>query len=126
MKQSYAPPEDELKGEMYRRIYLLLSKRGGGWRAAGAAFGLACGLLSVPVGLLAWAAAGFIGPVGIGPTLGLLSNIIFAVTLPLLAVGAFCLDLLEETPPRLPLPAESRRAGLKSWRHLRPGSPLDN
>lgn len=126
MKKIYALPEDELKGEMYRRICLLVSKQGGGWRAAGAAFGLACGLLSVPFGLLVWATAGFVGPAGIGPTLGLLSNIIFAVTLPLLAVGAFCLDLLEETPPRLPLPAGSRRAGRKSWRHLRPRSPLND
>ena len=126
MKKIYALPEDELKGEIYRRICLLVSKRGGGWRSAGAVFGLACGLLSVPLGLLVWAAAGFVGPVGIGPTLSLLSNIIFAVTLPLLAVGAFCLDLLEETPPIIPLPAESRRAGLKSWRHLRPRSPLNN
>jgi hypothetical protein len=126
MNKIYALPEDDLKGGLYWRIFLLVSKEQGGWTAVGVAFGLAGGVLSIPLALLLWVGARFIGPAGIGPTLNLLSTILFALTFPLLAVGAYCLDRLEKKPPILPLPTEPRPAVLRSWRHLRPRHPHYN
>jgi hypothetical protein len=116
----YAESDDRI----YLRIYLLLSK-GGGWPSFGVLIGLVGGLLSVPLASLLWTMSTFIGPVEIGPTLNLLSNILFALTLPLLALGACCLDLLENKFPTtgsaLALPINLNR-----WRHLRPSQPHKN
>ena len=46
-----------------------------------------------------WAADRFTGPFGVGPTLHALSTIPFVLTLPMLAAGAYFLDLLEKRPP---------------------------
>jgi hypothetical protein len=123
MNRTYALPEDDLRGGLYRRIYLLISKRRGGWQSAGAAFGLAGGLLSIPLALLSWAAVRFLAPAAIGPTLNVLSNVFFALALPLLALGACCLDLLERKPPAAAPPAESRPAGFERRDRLRPQRP---
>ena len=126
MSKIYTLPRDEFRGEIYRRIYLLVSRQGGGWRAAGAALGLAGGVLSIPLALVLWAAAGYTGPAGVGPTLHALSTILFVLSLPLLAVGACFLDLLEKKTPALPLPAERQPAVLERWRRLRPRHPHHN
>jgi hypothetical protein len=62
MNKTYVLAEDALKGEIYRRTYLLLRKEGGGWHAAGAAFGLGAGALSVPLALALGAVPLFTGP----------------------------------------------------------------
>jgi hypothetical protein len=111
MNKIYTLPEDDLGGEFYRRIYLLVSTKRGGWQSAGAVFGLTGGMLSIPLALVSWAAVRFLSPVAISATLNVLSNLFFALSLPLLALGAYCLDLLEKKPPILPLSAESRTAG---------------
>jgi hypothetical protein len=107
MNTTYTLPKDDLRGDIYRRIYLLLTREGGGWHAACAAFGLVCGVLTVPLALALWAAAKLVGPVGIGPTLNLSSTILFVLTFPLLAAGAFFLDRLEKKSPTLPLSAST-------------------
>jgi hypothetical protein len=123
MNNTYALPEDELRGEIYRRIYLLMNKEGGGWEVAGAAFCLGAGLLSIPLALVLWAAARFVGPAGAGPLLNLLSTFLFVLTIPLLAIGASFLDLLEKKPPILPFLAGTKSAGIKHYRHLRARHP---
>lgn len=123
MNKTYMLPEDDLGGEVYRRVYLLVNKNWGGWQSIGATIGLAGGVLSTPWALLLWAAVKFLTPSGIGTTLSLLSNVLFALSLPLLALGASCLDLLEKKPPVLPLPAESQPASPRRLHHLRPRNP---
>ncbi|MDQ3804135.1 MAG: hypothetical protein M3416_09935 [Acidobacteriota bacterium] len=126
MNKTYTLPEDDLRGELYRRIYLLISKKRGGWQSAGAAFGLAGGALSIPLALLLWAAVRFLAPAALSSTLNLLSNVFFALSVPLLALGACCLDLLEKKLPALPPPAGSRAARFERRHRLRPGRPRRN
>jgi hypothetical protein len=113
MNKIYRLREDDIGDVLYRRIYLLIRKNRWAWPSVGAAFGLAGGLLSIILGLLPWAIVRFIAPDDIGSTLSVLSSVFFALSLPLLALGASCLDLLEERPPDLPLPAKSQPAALE-------------
>jgi hypothetical protein len=114
----------EIGDRIYLKIYLLVSRKGGGWASVSAIFGLLGGLLTVPLALLLWAGA-FIAPVEISPSLKVLSNILFFLTLPLLSLGACCLDLLESKLPTT-LPEERRPVCFERWRHLRPHYPHHN
>ncbi len=111
MDKIYTLPEDVLRGGIYRRILLLLGKNRGGWQSAVAAGGLFGGLLSIVLGFLDWGVVGLIAPAGaLGSFLNRAGIVLFILPLPLLALGAHCLDLLEKKAPPLPLPAESRPA----------------
>src|SRR5688572_9025442 len=99
MHQAKRTYRDNAGDRIYLRIYLLVSRRGGGWRSMAAFFGLAGGLLSVPLAMVLWGIGRFIAPIQISSTLNELSNILFLITLPLMAVGACCLDLLENRLP---------------------------
>ena len=111
MNRIYALPEDELRGEIYRRILLLLKKNRGSWQSVAAAVGLFGGLLSIVLGTLDWAVVGLFAPAGIpGAFLDVAGTVLFVLPLPLMALGAYCLDLLEKKPPALPLPGASRPA----------------
>lgn len=112
-------PEDEPGGEIYSRVFLLLRKEGGGWRAAGAVLGLGAGLSSALLATVLEAAAVVIGPIGLGPALHVSSTVLFVSTLPMLAVGAHFLDLLEKRPPALPLPGLNQPAVRVRGRRLR-------
>lgn len=122
MTQTHTTQYEEIEDRIYLRIYLLLSNKGGGWPSAGAVLGLACGLLSVPLAALLWAMSRFIAPDEIGSTLNMLSNFLFALTLPLLALGACSLDLLENKFSTQPS-AAAPPINLEGWRHLRPLQP---
>ncbi|MET0649256.1 MAG: hypothetical protein ABW208_21820 [Pyrinomonadaceae bacterium] len=127
MNKSYVLTEDELRGEMYRRILLLMVKNRGSWQSVAAAFGLFGGLLAIVLGVLDWAVVGLFAPAGsLGPFLDVAGTILLVLPLPLLALGAFCLDLLEKKPPPLPLPTESRPAVAVLRRYRRPRHPHHN
>ena len=126
MGRIYVLQKDELGGELYRRIYLLVRKNRWTWQSIGATFGLASGLLSILLSLLLWAGARFLAPGSFGSLLNALSTVLMVLSLPLLALGAYCLDLLEKKPPVLPLPIESRSAGPSRWLRLRPRQPDTN
>jgi hypothetical protein len=109
MNKIYTLPEDELKGEIYRRILLLMGKNLWKWESVTAAVSLFGGLLSIVLGALVWAVVGLFAPAGaLGRFLDVAGTILFVLPLPLLALGAYCLDLLEKKPPALPLPVESQ------------------
>ena len=108
MNKTYALPEDELRGEVYRRILLLMRKNWGSWQSAVAAVALFGGLLSIVLSALVWAAVGLFAPAGaLGSLLDTAGTVLFVLPLPLMALGAYCLDLLEKKYPALPLPTES-------------------
>ncbi|MGH9901349.1 MAG: hypothetical protein ACRD68_05935, partial [Pyrinomonadaceae bacterium] len=76
--------------------------------------------------VLVWASVGLFAPAGtLGAFLDVAGTVLFVLPLPLLALGAYCLDLLEKKPPALPLPAESRpdvpKAAVRPLRALRRG-----
>ena len=102
MNKIYALPKDELRGEIYRRIFLLVRENRGTWQSVAAAVGLCGGLLSIVLGVLVWAAVALTAPAGaLGSFLNVAGSILFALPLPLLALGAHCLDLLEQKAPAL-------------------------
>jgi hypothetical protein len=126
MNRIYKLPEDDLRGGLYRRIYLLIRKDGWTWQSVSAAIGIAGGMLSVLFGLMLWATVRFLAPVGISPTLNTVSNLFFALLLPLLVLAAYCLDLLEKKPPTLPLPAKPQPAHFRRMLRLRLRHPHNN
>ena len=125
MNKIYILQKDELGDELYDRIYLLIRKTGWTRQSMGATFGLAGGMLSIILGLL-WAVVRYLAPVSLGSLLNVLSNVFFMLSLPLLALGAYCLDLLEKRLPILPLPAESQSADSERWHGLRTQHPHNN
>ena len=105
MHEIYTLPEDELRGEIYQRILLLMRKNLWTWESMTAAVGLFGGLLSIILGILVWDVLALFAPAGVlGSILKVASTILFVLPLPLLTLGAYCLDLLEKKSPTLPLP----------------------
>jgi hypothetical protein len=122
----YILPKDELGEVLYRRIHLLIKKNRGVWATRGAAFGLAGGMLSIFLGALLWAIVPLLARGNFRSFLNLSETLFFVLPLPLLLLGACCLDLLEKRPPILPLKANSRPAGFESPYRLRPQRPHQN
>ena len=120
MNKIYILPKDELGGELYRRICLLISKNRWTRQSIGAAFGLAGGMLSIILGAVLWAIIQLLAPGSFGSFLNGLEIVFFALALPLLALGAYCLDLLETKASILPLHAKSPPVGFERLLHLRP------
>ena len=106
MNKIYTLPEDELRGEMYQRILLLMGKNWGSWESVVAVVGLFGGLLVIVLGALDWAIVGLFAPAGeLGSLLDTAGTVLLVLPLPLMALGAYCLDRLELKAPALPLPA---------------------
>ena len=121
MNRTYVLPKDELGEGFYRRIYLLIKKSRPDRTSVGAAWGLTGGLLSIALGALLWAVVSLLTPCGLRSFLNGLETLFFVLPLPLLAVGAYCLDLLEQRPPLLPLTTISERR-----QQFRPRRPHQN
>ena len=127
MNKIYVLPEDELRGEIYQRILLLVVKNRGTWQSVVAAVSLFGGLLGIVLGALDWAFVGVFAPAGaLGALLDTAGTILLILPLPLLALGAFCLDLLEKKAPALPLPAATRPAIPVRRHYRRPRYPHHN
>ncbi len=88
MNGIYVLPKDELEGELYRRIYILIRKNRWTRQSMVATFGLAGGILSILLGLLFWIVVMFLPPGTFESFLTLLSNLFFGLPLPLLALWA--------------------------------------
>lgn len=111
MNKIYVLQEHELRGGIYHGILLLTGKNRGAWQMVGAAVGLLGGLLSTVLGVLIWAVVGLIAPAGaFGAFLDGAGTALLVLPLPLLALGAHCLDLLEKKALAFPLPAASQPA----------------
>ena len=126
MNKDYVLKDNNRDGLIYRRIYLLIRQDGWNGQSIGAAFGLAGGMLSIILGGLLWAAAPLLAPGGFASVLNVLEIIFFALPLPLLAVGACCLDLLEKKVPLLSLQAATRPARFDSLKRFRLSPPHEN
>ena len=114
MDKIYALPEDELRGEIYKRMLRLMGKNWGSWESVAAAVGLFGGLLSIVLGGLVWAVVGLFASAGaLGSILDVAGTVLFVLPLPLMALGACCLDRLEKKAPALQLPTESQSDTLR-------------
>jgi hypothetical protein len=108
--------EDDSDDGIYRRIGLLIENNRWAWATIGATFGLAGGMLSILLGALLWITVRFLATGYFGSVLNVVEIFFFALTLPLLTLGAYCLDLLERRTLLLRL----------QWQHLRPKQPHNN
>lgn len=124
MNEIYVLQKDELGGELYRRIYLLIRKNRWSRQSIGASVGLAGGLLSIITGSLLWAIVHFLVRDGFGSFLNAVEILFFALSLPLLALGVYCLDILEKSPPILPLRSDFK-VGVR-YRRFQPQHPNNN
>lgn len=115
MNKIYVLHEDELSGELYQRIYLLIRKARWTRQSIGASVGLAGGLLSILLGALLWPTVTLLAPGSFRAFLNLIEILFFALSLPLLSLGAHCLDSLETRAPVLPLPAGPPHSRLQRW-----------
>ncbi|HEY9405519.1 MAG TPA: hypothetical protein VIQ24_22910 [Pyrinomonadaceae bacterium] len=122
----YILSEDDLSGEFHRRIYLLIIKKRCAWQSLGAAFGISAGMLSILLAVLLWAIVRFLATGGSISILHALEIVFFVLSLPLLALGVHCLDLLEKEPSIPPLPARSQNAAAGRSLRLRPPHPHNN
>lgn len=126
MNRMYVLPKDELGELFYRRIYQLIKKDQGAWATRGAAFGLIGGMLSIVLGMLLWVVVPLLALGDLKSFLYILETMFFVLPLPLMALGAHCLDLLEKTSPRLPIQAKSPPAGFLTLHRLRAQRPHQN
>jgi hypothetical protein len=127
MNKIYALPEDDMRGEIYQRMLLIMGENWGSWQSVAAAVSLFGGLLAVVLGALDWAFVGLFAPAGaLGSLLDTAGTVLLVLPLPLMALGAFCLDLLEKKSRTLPLPAESRPVVPLRGHYRRPRYPHHN
>jgi hypothetical protein len=126
MNKIYVLQKDELQGELYQRVYLLIRKNLLTRPSIGASFGVGGGLLSIILGALLWAVVALLAPCSFRTLLNTVEIAFFALSLPLLALGAYCLDLLEKRTPFLPLPASSQPMGSGRLHRLRAQIPNKN
>jgi len=90
--------ESSIAKRPLRRSGLLehMQVHGWNWRTIGAVFGLACGIISPLVGSVLTAVSWFTGPHWHGLFLQRDGTVLLFLTIPLLALGAHCLDLMDQ------------------------------
>ncbi|HKR01562.1 MAG TPA: hypothetical protein VJT09_12865, partial [Pyrinomonadaceae bacterium] len=98
MTRIHVLPKDELGEGLYLRIYQLTKRNRGAWATRAAACGLIGGMLAILLAALLWAVVPLLTQGHLRSLLRTLETIFFALPLPLLALGAYCLDLLEKRP----------------------------
>lgn len=126
MNKTHGLHDDDMRGGIYRRINYLLKNNRGSWQAIGAIFGLTGGMLSIILGALLWAVVAALAPGGMRSSLNLVDIIFFVLPFPLLALGAYCLDLLEKRTSLIPLPTTFQSSDFNHQRHLRAQHPHRN
>lgn len=126
MNKNYVLQKDELRGELYKRIYLLIRENRWTRPSIGASLGVSGGLLSIILGTLLWVTVSLLAPGGFRSLLNAIEILFFALSLPLLALGAYCLDLLEKRAPFLPLPAGAQPVRSGRLHRLRAQTPNKN
>ncbi len=94
MDQYYEPQED-LEFDLYEEMHHLIEINPWAWQSIGAMSGLIGCVVSPVIGSLLIALSSFVHSESLVSSLNGLSIISFVLTIPLLAFGAHCLDLLE-------------------------------
>ena len=114
MREDHETKLSRAQDDPFERIESLVRRNPWTWQTVGAVSGLAGGVLAPVLGSLLTVVGWFISVQRASPYLNRLSVIVFALTVPLLALAAHCLDLLEaKTAPTAP-PVEPFSAGVTS------------
>ncbi|MDQ3175650.1 MAG: hypothetical protein M3Q91_18395 [Acidobacteriota bacterium] len=103
--------QENQEWDLYEDIHSLIEFNPWAWQSIGAVSGLMGGVLSPVIGTLLIAVTWFVHSERVVSALNGLSIVSFALTIPLLAIGAHCLDLLERKTARLSL-EEQQSQGL--------------
>ena len=104
---NYETTEGHSYDDLYGRMEFLIGMHPRRWQSSGAVIGLGGGILSPFLGMLLTATAWFIHSQEAISVLNILSIVSFTLTIPLLAFGAYCLDLLEAKTVALFTPLET-------------------
>ncbi|HKR02943.1 MAG TPA: hypothetical protein VJT09_19855 [Pyrinomonadaceae bacterium] len=107
MNTTYESLEDETETDLYQDMEALMRKKPWAWQSVFAALGLAGGLAAPILGATSDVFTWFVHSETLNSHLHVLSIVLCALTLPLLILGALCLDLLERKLTNLPTPAET-------------------
>jgi hypothetical protein len=107
MSEHYASQADQAGLDLYQEIEVLIRKNPWAWQSSVALIGLVGGVLAPLMGAVLDVITWFVNSDKINSLLNVLSIILCAMTIPLLALGAHCLDLLEARTSRLTQSAET-------------------
>lgn len=100
MNITYESLHEGNERDCYAEITALIRKNPWTWQSVCAALGLACGVLAPILGALFDVASWFINSKAVTANLHILSIVLCALTIPLLIIGAVCLELLEAKSAR--------------------------
>ena len=94
--------EEGVDDDLYQQAIRLSMRNPGRWAAFGAAFGIPAGLVCPVIGTILTVTASVINLQAVSLVLNELSIASLVFTIPLLALGAHCLDVLEGKPLHAP------------------------
>ena len=106
MKITYEAIKGRAETDLYQEIESLIKKNPWAWQSVCAVIGLAGSILAPILGAISDVTAWFFDSGAVNWDLKILSIVLCALTLPLLILGAFCLDLLEAMTADLSSPIE--------------------
>lgn len=106
MKEYRGTKQGQVWDDPFERIEFLIRRNARAWQSVGAVASLAGGVIAPALGALLAVAGWFVSAQSAYFYLNRLSLILFALTIPLLAFGAHCLDLLEAKTAPLSPPSE--------------------
>ncbi len=105
MTTSYASLERETEIDLYQEVERLIKKNKRAWQAVLAVLGLAGGLIAPILGATADVVTWFVHSQSVNSYLHAASIVFCALTMPLLILGAFCLDALKAKTAKRPAPS---------------------
>ena len=111
MSAPYAPSEGHAETDFYEEMESLIKQHPWAWQSVCAVLGLAGGVIAPFLGAISDVSSWFVHSNALNSYLHVLSIVLCALTIPLLALGGFCLDLLEAKTTRLAPPVALPRDG---------------
>ena len=106
MNATFESLEDQTETDLYQEIETLIKKNPWAWQSVCAVVGLAGGVIAPLFGAMTDVVTWFVNSETVNSYLHVLSIVLCALTLPLIVLGAFCLDSLQRKTSNLSSPAE--------------------
>lgn len=107
MSTTYEPFEGEAETDLYKKMEALIKKNPWAWQSVCAVLGLVGGIIAPLLGATSDVVTWFVHSQSVNSHLHVASIVSCALTIPLLMLGALCLDLLQRKTPNLSAPAET-------------------
>jgi hypothetical protein len=130
MNTTYKSLEAETEINLYQEMAALIKKNRWGWQSVCAVMGLAGGVIAPIFGAIFDVTTWFVNWTSVISSLRILSIVLCALTIPLLTLGAFCLDSLESKTTNLSRPHGPQRhestTAITIRRFARPNANYNN